>query len=80
MKVTLIVSPEDASLMASALDFVRRSMTLGDDCLKWIFRDGGKFDCSTKDVFSLGYVSESLRQALIQDSDRVRFAGCCKIF
>ena len=79
MSVNLIISPSEALLVAAALDFVRRSMTLSDSGMIWNFRDGGKFMCDTKDVMSLGYASESLREAVAEESDRVHFAGYCNV-
>lgn len=79
MKVQLIISPAEAVLCAAALDFVRRSLTLSATGASWIFRDGGKFDCDTKGLMSLGYVSASLNEAVAEESDRVRFAGYCNV-
>lgn len=80
MSINLIISPSEALLVASALDFVRRSMTLSDSGASWNFRDGGKFDCDTKGIMSLGYASESLREAVSEEANQVRFAGYCKIY
>lgn len=80
MSVQLIISPSEALLVAAALDFVRRSMTLSESGMNWNFRDGGKFACDTKGIMSLGYTSESLREAVADEADQVRFAGYCKIF
>lgn len=80
MKVSLILSPSEALQVAAALDFVRRSMTLSESSLTWIFRNGGNFDCNTKDIMSLGYVSASLNEACAEESNRVHFAGNCNVF
>lgn len=79
MSINLIISPSEALLIASALDFVRRSMTLSESGMNWNFRDGGKFACDTQGIMSLGYTSESLRDAVSEEANRVRFAGYCKI-
>ena len=79
MTVQLIISPAEVLLCAAALDFVRRSLTLSESGLNWNFRDGGKFDCDTKGIMTLGYVSASLSVAVAEESDRVHFAGACRV-
>lgn len=77
MTIQLILSPSEALHIAAALDFVRGQMTLDEKSAAWRFRDGGRFDCQTKDLLSLGYVSARIAEACENESNRVHYAGCC---
>lgn len=80
MKVQLIISPGEALMVASALDFLRKSMTLNAKSLLWSFEEGDHLMLSTKDLLSLGYVSAALNEACESESNRPHFAGCCRTF
>lgn len=80
MKVQLIISPGEALMIASTLDFVRKSMTLSDRSLQWSFENSERMKLSTKDILSLGYVSAALNEACESESNRPHFAGCCNVF
>lgn len=80
MKVQLIISPGEALMIASALDFLRKSMTLNAKSLQWSFEDGDRLKLSTKELMSLSYVSAALNEACESESNRPRFAGCCRTY
>ena len=80
MQVTLILSPSEAAACAAALDFVRRNMSFDTASLQWKFRNGGHFLANVEDVNAYEYVSAAIGDAVAEESNRVHFAGYCKIF
>ena len=80
MQVTINLSPSEAVLAASALDFVRRNLTLSADGPEYRLIGGHHFRVSIDEYFSLDYVADQLQGAADDYAERVRFAGNCRIF
>ena len=80
MKVELFLTQSEAAAIASALDFVRCSMSLDADGRMWIYRHGGQFTCEVEDVLQMEYVADSIRDAVAEEANRVQFAGYCRTF
>ena len=63
MKVNLTLEPAEAAQLVAALAFVRRNMALNPDTLRYQFVNGGRFDCSVQDLFSMGYLETAIDEA-----------------
>lgn len=80
MKLSINLSVDETTALMAAIRFVERNCSLNPDTCRWQFRNGGHFDCDTSQLVALGYVAEAINEAREEDANRVRFAGCCRVF
>lgn len=80
MNIQLILSPDEASIVLEALNFVSGNLALNPDSCRWQFVSGKSFDCEARGLFSIDYVAAAIDAARAEDAERVRFAGFCNVF
>lgn len=78
--MTIIFDEHEATVVASALQFVCRNLTMFSEGYAYRFVAGERFEISLEKKLSILYFIDELLAAIKENSEKIHFAGCCRVF